>query len=487
MLLEVLCVACLSAGGFPQGPSAAAETIGRLSVFAEEQLAGSNRALSELRDAITAEKLPLEQELTKADEKVSALRRENDRVQRLIDAGNLDTARIKAETKIRQDELAYIGNLLDEYARSFEAKVNISELQYCGDAIAAAKQATENTELSLSDKLARQVDAVNVSLQRLSNAIGGMCFPGSGVDLQGGVVDGRFAIIGPVALFCATGIATAGLVVAQSGSTKPLIRPLSEPPLQAGIESLVQRGEGILPLDPSLGGALEALVQKTNLIHVFEKGGPIMWPLLFASVLAFGTVIERCLFLLNERRKRDPKALEQLFAEVQKGEIDDAVRTSQQSRFYVVRTLGYALEHRRQPLASTLMYAQNRELKRFRRGVPILDTVITVAPLLGLLGTVTGMMGSFSLIGGELSTPGAITGGIAEALIATAFGLGIAITALLPFNFLNARLDEARHELESAGSQLELLMHGTPGNPATAAAPDFADAIHPGPHLVATE
>jgi len=299
------------------------------------------------------------------------------------------------------------------------------------------------------------------------------------------VVDGQFAIIGPVALFCATGAATAGLVVPQTGSTKPLIRPLSEQAQQAGIQSLVQEGEGNMPLDPSLGGALKALVQRTNLIHVFQKGGPIMWPLLFASILAFGTVIERCLFLLNERRKRDPKALEQLFAEVQEGEIENAVRTSKQSRFYVVRTLGYALENRRQSLASTLMYAQGKELKRFRRGVPILDTVITVAPLLGLLGTVTGMMGSFALIGGELSTPGAITGGIAEALIATAFGLGIAITALLPFNFLNARLDEARHELESAGSQLELLMHGTTGAHAPAASPPVAHTAHP--HLVATE
>jgi hypothetical protein len=87
-----------------------------------------------------------------------------------------------------------------------------------------------------------------------------------------------------------------------------------------------------------------------------------------------------------------------------------------------------------------------------------LDTVITLAPLLGLLGTVTGMMGSFSLIGGELSAPGAITGGIAEALIATAFGLGIAITSLLPFNFLNARVEGARHELEAAATQLELLV-----------------------------
>jgi len=76
---------------------------------------------------------------------------------------------------------------------------------------------------------------------------------------------------------------------------------------------------------------------------------------------------------------------------------------------------------------------------------------------------VTGMMGSFSLIGGELSAPGAITGGIAEALIATAFGLGIAITSLLPFNFLNARTEDARHELESAATQLELMVHPQAG------------------------
>jgi biopolymer transport protein ExbB len=110
-------------------------------------------------------------------------------------------------------------------------------------------------------------------------------------------------------------------------------------------------------------------------------------------------------------------------------------------------------------IETALQYIQEKEVKRFRRGIPILDTVITLAPLLGLLGTVTGMMGSFSLIGGDLSAPGAITGGIAEALIATAFGLGIAITSLLPFNFLNARTEDARHELESASTQLELMVH----------------------------
>jgi biopolymer transport protein ExbB len=156
--------------------------------------------------------------------------------------------------------------------------------------------------------------------------------------------------------------------------------------------------------------------------------------------------------------KRDNEALDAFFKAVTEGDLDEAAKVSKGSKFFVLRALGYALVHKEQSLANALLYSTAQEMKRFGRGIPILDTVITLAPLLGLLGTVTGMMGSFSLIGGELSAPGAITGGIAEALIATAFGLGIAITALLPFNYLNARTEDARHELESAAAQLELLV-----------------------------
>jgi biopolymer transport protein ExbB len=263
-------------------------------------------------------------------------------------------------------------------------------------------------------------------------------------------------MIGPIALFRADD-GTAGLVVPQTGSTRPLIRPLEGEP-QAGLAMLVQNGAGTVPVDPSRGGALKALIQRTNLLHIFEKGGPIMWPLLFLSVLALGTVLERLLFLAIERARRNPKALEALFAAVARGKNDEAVRGAERSKYCVVRALGYALSHQGQSLPNAVLYAQEKEIKRWKRGTPILDTVITLAPLLGLLGTVTGMMGSFSLIGGDLGAPGAITGGIAEALIATAFGLGIAITSLVPFNWLNSKLDEVRHEIEQASTQLVLLV-----------------------------
>jgi len=203
---------------------------------------------------------------------------------------------------------------------------------------------------------------------------------------------------------------------------------------------------------------LKIIIEEDSVVHIFKKGGPIMWPLLTVSILAMGAVFERSIFLIAERNRRDPKALKNFFEAVRTGDMNQALQISSESKFYVLRTLGYALRHMETSLASALMFAQKQEIKRFQAGISILDTVITLAPLLGLLGTVTGMMGSFSLIGGELSAPGAITGGIAEALIATAFGLGIAITALVPFNILNTQVEKARVEIESAATEMELLL-----------------------------
>ena len=85
-----------------------------------------------------------------------------------------------------------------------------------------------------------------------------------------------------------------------------------------------------------------------------------MWPLLFAAFMAFGTVLERVFFLINERRKRDPQAMETFFAAVGQGDTGPAIRTSNASKYYVVRTLGYALTHKEKSLESALLYAQEQ-------------------------------------------------------------------------------------------------------------------------------
>lgn len=195
------------------------------------------------------------------------------------------------------------------------------------------------------------------------------------------------------------------------------------------------------------------------MFELFIKGGPVMWPLLAVSLLALTVILERLFFLLREWRRHDAAAVSLIFREAQRGQLDAALAAGAGSRDYLARILTYALKHRESSFSNALLKAANDELRRFNRGISALDTVVTLAPLLGLFGTVTGMIHAFGLLGAsELGAPTAITGGIAEALIATAFGLLIAMTSLLPFNFLTTRLEEARQRIETAAAQLELLI-----------------------------
>ena len=161
--------------------------------------------------------------------------------------------------------------------------------------------------------------------------------------------------------------------------------------------------------------------------------------------------------IAREKARRSAADVDEMLTLVERGDLNAAANMGTTSRDFVARALAYALTHRERSFSEAMLRSANWELKRFNRGLTILDTTITLAPLLGLLGTVTGMIRSFGMLGGaELGAPAAISGGIAEALIATAFGLGIAITALLPFNYLNARLEEARLEMQDAASHTEI-------------------------------
>jgi len=144
---------------------------------------------------------------------------------------------------------------------------------------------------------------------------------------------------------------------------------------------------------------------------------------------------------------------------VEKRDLEGALAIGRQSKDFVARILVYALSNKEYSLANAFIRASSQELARFQQGIATLDTVITAAPMLGLLGTVTGMMRTFGNMQGDIgAAAGQITGGVAEALIATACGLAIAITALMPYNILNARIEEAKHDVADASNALEILI-----------------------------
>jgi biopolymer transport protein ExbB len=198
-------------------------------------------------------------------------------------------------------------------------------------------------------------------------------------------------------------------------------------------------------------------------LEFFLKGGPVMWPILVSAIVAVAVVGERAFWWWRETRKRDPQKLEQLLAALENSDLAAAKKISEGSEDPVIRMIHHGLSHVGHVHASllgALQLAAGIELKRAGRFLTVMDTLVTLAPLLGLLGTVTGLMRAFLSIGSaELSVVG-VTGGIGEALIATACGLGIAIFSLVPFNFFSAKVTQLQFELETAATNVEVMVGG---------------------------
>ena len=197
------------------------------------------------------------------------------------------------------------------------------------------------------------------------------------------------------------------------------------------------------------------------LIDKFHKGGPVMWPILIVSIIALTVVIERCFWWTGRWFRRDPKRIEKVFTAIEQGDTAEASRLSRGSRDPVLRMMWNGLNHQHTSLQGALQVAAGIEIKRAGRFLVVMDTLVTLAPLLGLLGTITGLIRSFSFLGNEELAVQAVTGGIAEALIATACGLGIAIFALIPFNFFTSRVSNLEFELQTAATNLEVMLEAT--------------------------
>ncbi|TLD71112.1 MotA/TolQ/ExbB proton channel family protein [Phragmitibacter flavus] len=199
-----------------------------------------------------------------------------------------------------------------------------------------------------------------------------------------------------------------------------------------------------------------------SLIEIFREGGPIMWPIGLVALMAIAVVVERIFWWTALATKRRPKVLEKVLMALEKGDIAKAQEISANSSDPVLRVVHAGLNHRHASLTGALQAAAGIEIKQAGRFLTAMDTIITLGPLLGLLGTVTGIMGSFTAIGGSELAVEKVTGGIGEALIATAFGLGIAILVLVPYNLFNSKVAALQHDIETAANNVEVFTAAPP-------------------------
>jgi len=207
------------------------------------------------------------------------------------------------------------------------------------------------------------------------------------------------------------------------------------------------------------------------MIDVFIKGGPVMYPLLACSIIALTVIIERTIFWIVEDYRRNQKLVNSVLSLAELGDWSTAREKIGNTQDFIIKILVTGILHREFSMTKAMETAASDELDRMRRHLSILDTMVTVSPLLGIFGTVVGIILSFELLGKTgLADPQAVTAGIAQALITTASGLGIAILSLFPYNYFNSRVEKAAALIEKYATSLEIvyekldLAHNSKGN-----------------------
>ncbi|TWH47600.1 biopolymer transport protein ExbB [Sporomusa sp. KB1] len=185
------------------------------------------------------------------------------------------------------------------------------------------------------------------------------------------------------------------------------------------------------------------------------KGGWMMLPLALCSIIAVAIIIERYFFF---KRMGKAAIAEEVLELVNYGRIDDALSLTKNSSLPLAKVMAAGITHQLDA-AKAMESAGITECSVMKRGLSVLDTIVTLSPLLGLLGTIIGMINSFqimALVG--TGQPHAVTGGVAEALIATATGITVAVIALIPYNYFVARIERETEVIEHYATRLEMAL-----------------------------
>ena len=194
------------------------------------------------------------------------------------------------------------------------------------------------------------------------------------------------------------------------------------------------------------------------LIEKFIHGGWVMWPILAIFLLSFCVILDRAFWWSALQTKLRSQLQEKAREALGTGDFTTAWQLGENTSDPFLLNLHEGIRHAHTSMLAAMQLHATQLLEKAEARMWVLSTMITLAPLLGLFGTVAGLMGSFAAIGTDQLAVTKVTGGIGEALIATACGIAIAVLCLLPYNFLRKRVSVLRSSLERWINHSELLV-----------------------------
>ena len=420
---------------------------------AQKRLEDSLQELSALRKRIAEESIPLSRELNQLQAEYEALQDEYREVDRIKDSRSLDIIRLTEEIQRREDQGVYLSNLLGKFITDWAAGLPISEKQRYNGPVDLASNAGDDDSLSRDQVYDIQGDVVQLAIDRIDDVFGGTRFEGQALNPQGEMRTGAFLVVGPAQFFRSSDGSMTGPVEQQINSGEPSVVSYTTPEQAEGAGIVINNARGSLPLDATLGNArVMEEIQETVIEHIL-KGGVVVWPILALGAAAILAAFLKWIGLVTIPRP-GKRSLEALMTAVREHREEAALEAARAIRGPIGAMLVSGVKHIHEPkdLIDEIMFEKILVTRlRVQRFLPFIAICAAASPLLGLLGTVVGIIETFKMITlfgtGNVQT---LSGGISQALITTEIGLIVAIPALLLHSFLSRQAKGVTDRMEQA-------------------------------------
>lgn len=413
----------------------------RLKVAAEE--------LNTARNRIADEKAPLLQEMRTAEDQIVALQSEIERLETNQEDATNQHRRLLLELDTIRKNTTYVGTLAHDGLTSFDESLAPGESQVLTDRVQALGDKLDDTSSGPSGQAA--MDIAEFLLERARRELGGYAAEGSSlVEGNSQVFKGTFAFVGPETFFLPDGGGKAGTVRPRAGSVYPVTYPLASWKAEEAT-AFFQGKPSIVIADASSGKALRLRQTTGSVLEHIQKGGLVAYAIIAVGLLSLLMIVQKIVDL-TKLSVDSPQAVHAFLADVAQGATEKAEQAVKSllppTRELFVVGLRYSWSSK-EILEEHLQAVLLRQRLHFERRLPLLAVIATAAPLMGLLGTVVGMVKTFALITVfGTGNAGKLASGISEVLVATELGLVVAIPTLIAHGFLAHRIQKNLSLLE---------------------------------------
>ena len=425
-------LAALLASAFVVGTASAQQSFGKAAGELDGRLKTALGELADERARIAKEKVPLSRSVSRLEDQVLQLKRKHDRLLEERDSRSLDLSSLRRQVESLGEQNDFVESRLNEFTREFEGRLDISELPQYEETTTAAKLSSKNVNLDAREKRKAQLAVVTAALARLREQLGGQIYGGEALGPDGILTSGRFLRLGPTIMYSSEDGTLTGIVENRLNAADPVVVPL--PAGGEGISAVAQAGAGLLPLDSTLGKALKVEKSRKALTQYVAEGGVVGYVILGLGAAALLLAGFKSFEILGFR-VAEHEQVDLVLEELSRGSRDAAAKRAAEVEGVAGDMLSTGVRHAeesRSVLEELLFEKVLRVRPTLERFLPFLAITAAAAPLLGLLGTVIGMIKTFQLITifgtGDAKS---LSSGISEALVTTALGLIVAIPTLI--------------------------------------------------------